>query len=371
MKILDIYKKMVEIDASDVYLTYGCPPMFRTNGKTAPWAGQPVLLDDAINDLTFSVMSEEQKQEFLKNFEMNLAQAVEGLGRFRINAYRQQGHFGMVIRQIKAEIPSLDFLQLPEVLKDVIMSKRGLILVVGSTGSGKSTTLAAMIDHRNAHSDGHIITIEDPVEFVHKHKKSVIMQREVGIDTNDFKAALKNSLRQAPDVILLGEIRDTETMEMALEFAETGHLCLGTLHANNANQAIERVMNFFEQERHAQFYMQLSLNLRAIISQRLIRTADDKRVPAVEILIDTPRVKDLILKGEVGTLKETMDAAETEGMMTFDNALFKLWREGRISREEAILNADSSNNVRLKIKMASIANGDVADEDVDRPKLSL
>ena len=371
MKILDIYTKMVEIDASDVYLTVGCPPMFRAKGTTAPWEGQPNLDDELINALTLSVMSEAQQKEFLETFEMNLAQAVQGLGRFRVNAYRQQGHFGMVIRQIKADIVSLDELKLPETLKDVIMSKRGLILVVGATGSGKSTTLAAMIDYRNTNSDGHIITIEDPVEFVHKHKKSVIMQREVGIDTLNFKTALKNTLRQAPDVILLGEIRDEQTMEMALEFAETGHLCLGTLHANNANQAIERVMNFFEQERHAQFYMQLSLNLRSIISQRLVRTASGERVPAVEILLDSPRVKDLILKGEVGQLKETMEASETEGMVTFDSALFKHWKDGRISKDEAIQNADSANNVRLKIKLASIASGDTSDDDANRPKLSL
>lgn len=368
MEILEIYKHMVEVDASDVYLTVGCAPMFRVQGVTEPWEGKPMLNDEHLQALTFSVMSEDQKQEFLKTFEMNLAQAIDGVGRFRVNAFRQQGHYGMVIRQIKSEILSLDDLQMPEILKNVSLSKRGLVLVVGATGSGKSTTLASMIDYRNQNSTGHIVTIEDPIEYIHQHKKSVVTQREVGIDTLNFKSALKNTLRQAPDVILLGEIRDTETMEMALEFAETGHLCLGTLHANNANQAIERVMNFFEQERHNQYYMQLSLNLRAIISQRLIKTEAGDRVPAVEVLLDSPRIKDLILKGEVGTLKETMEQAETEGMMTFDGSLFKLWQDGKISAEEAVRNADSANNVRLKIKMASLEK---EEEQPDKPKLSL
>jgi twitching motility protein PilU len=356
MEILDLLKYMVQKDASDVYITAHAPPMFRIEGVTQPW-GDKVLSADESLQITESVMNPAQLKEFHETFEMNLALAYDDLGRFRVNAFRQQGCYGMVIRQIKTKIATLDDLQLPPILKDIIMAKRGLVMVVGATGSGKSTSLAAMIDHRNANSPGHIITVEDPIEFVHEHKKSVIMQREVGIDTFSYKAALKNTLRQAPDVILLGEVRDTETMEMAIEFAETGHLCLCTLHANNSNQAIERVMNFFEQERHKQYYMQLSLNMKAIISQRLVRTKEGKRVAAIEILLDSPRVKDLILKGEVGELKEVMEKSEDYGMRTFDSALFHLWKEGRIGEEDAIVNADSANNLRLRIKMEAIGDG--------------
>jgi twitching motility protein PilU len=260
----------------------------------------------------------------------------------------------MVIRRIKAEVMSLDELGLPEILKEIVMSKRGLVLMVGATGSGKSTSLAAMIDYRNATEYGHIITIEDPIEFVHRHKNSIVTQREVGFDTHSFQNALKNTLRQAPDVILIGEIRDTETMEAAITFAETGHLCLGTLHSNNSNQAIERIMNFFPLERHAQIYLQLSLNLRSIISQRLVPSVDGKRTAALEILIDTPRIKDLIKKGEVDTLKEGMEQGVQEGCQTFDQALFALYKDEKISLEQALINADSANNLRLKIKLAGL-----------------
>ena len=320
-----------------------------------------------------SVMNEGQRKEFVQTFEMNLALAYDDLGRFRVNIFKQRGQVGMVIRQIKVKILTLEELKLPPQLAEIIMSKRGLILVVGATGSGKSTSLAAMIDYRNRNSPGHIITIEDPIEFVHEHKKSVITQREVGMDTMSFKAALKNTLRQAPDVILIGEIRDTETMEHAIEFAETGHLCLGTLHANNANQALERVMNFFPQERHPQIYMQLSLNLRSIISQRLVRTQEGKRAAAVEILLDTPRIKDMILKGMVGELKEAMEKGTQEKMQTFDQALLNLWREGRISFEDACANADSANDLRLKVKMENIKSGDASDQKNEQqgPKLSI
>jgi twitching motility protein PilU len=266
----------------------------------------------------------------------------------------------MVIRRIKADVLSLDEMGLPSILKDVVMTKRGLVLVVGATGSGKSTSLAAMIDHRNANEAGHIITIEDPIEFVHRHKESVVSQREVGFDTLSFQAALKNTLRQAPDVILIGEIRDTETMEAAIVFAETGHLCLGTLHSNNANQAIERIMNFFPPERHAQIYMQLSLNLRAIISQRLIPSIDGRRAAAVEILLDTPRIKDLIRKGEIEALKEGMEHGIQEGCQTFDQALFALYKEGKIELDQALINADSANNLRLKIKVAGSSTDETA-----------
>jgi len=353
---MDFLNYMVEKDASDIYITAGCAPMFRIEGVTEPW-GEEKLTPEMTARMVDSIMSEKQRSEFQETYEMNLALAYEKLGRFRVNIFKQRGSAGMVIRQIKIKILTLDQLQLPPGLKDIIMTKRGLVLVVGATGSGKSTSLAAMIDHRNSTSPGHIITIEDPVEFVHQHKKSVITQREVGIDTHSFKAALKNTLRQAPDVILIGEIRDTETMEHGIEFAETGHLCLGTLHANNANQALERVMNFFPEERHKQIYMQLSLNLRSIISQRLIKTSTGKRVAAVEILLDTPRVKDLIIKGEVGLLKEAMEKGTNEGMQTFDQAILKLWKEGRISLDEALINADSANDLRLKIKMEKIGDG--------------
>jgi twitching motility protein PilU len=317
-----------------------------------------------------SIMNEKQRKEFAETMEMNLALAYDELGRFRVNIFQQRGYVGMVIRQIKVKIMTVDDLKLPEILKTIIMTKRGLILVVGATGSGKSTSLAAMIDYRNTNSPGHIITIEDPVEFVHPHKKSVVTQREVGMDTHSFKAALKNTLRQAPDVILVGEIRDTETMEHAIEFAETGHLCLGTLHANNANQAIERVMNFFPEERHPQIYMQLSLNLRAIVSQRLVRTVEGKRAAAVEIMMDTPRIKDLILKGEIGLLKEAMEAGAQEGSKTFDMALLELFKSGRITLEDAIANADSANDLRLKIKMEKLSGGGSA-EDEGGVKLSI
>jgi twitching motility protein PilU len=271
-----------------------------------------------------------------------------------VNIFRQRGNVGIVIRQIKVEIVPIDKLGLPSIVKDIAMTKRGLVLFVGATGSGKSTSLAAMIDHRNAHAPGHIVTVEDPIEFVHRHKKSVITQREVGFDTHSYEMALKNTLRQAPDVILIGEVRDTETMEAAIAFAETGHLCLGTLHANNANQAIERIMNFFSSERHAQIYLQLSMNLRAIISQRLIPSLDGKRVAALEILMDTPRIKDLIKKGQTDVLKEAMEQGVQEGCQTFDQVLFEFYRDGKISLDQALINADSANNLRLKIKLAGL-----------------
>ncbi len=368
MEFMNLLRYMVDNDASDIYITEGCQPMFRVEGITSPM-GEVKLSGETTARMAAAIMNDKQKKEYLETFEMNLALAYDELGRFRVNIFKQRGQVGMVIRQIKLKILTLDELKLPEILKNIIMSKRGLILVVGATGSGKSTSLAAMIDYRNTNSSGHIITIEDPVEFVHPHKKSVITQREVGMDTHSFKAALKNTLRQAPDVILVGEIRDTETMEHAIEFAETGHLCLGTLHANNANQAIERVMNFFPEERHPQIYMQLSLNLRSIVSQRLVRTVDGKRAAAVEILMDTPRVKDLILKGQVGVIKEAMEAGGQEGNKTFDQALLELYKEGRISLEDALANADSANDLRLKIKMEKLAGG--GDEDDGGTKLSI
>ncbi len=353
MNIRDILKVMVERNASDIYLTEGLPPMYRIEGVTQPVGSVP-LTNEMLEALATDVMRDKQKKEFEETNEMNLALFYPDMGRFRVNIFRQRGNVGFVIRQIKVEIVPIDKLGLPPIIKDIIMTKRGLVLVVGATGSGKSTTLAAMIDHRNASSPGHIITVEDPIEFVHRHKRSVITQREIGFDTMSYHAALKNTLRQAPDVILIGEIRDLETMEAAIAFAETGHLCLGTLHANNANQAIERVMNYFPQERHAQIYLQLSLNLRAIISQRLIPGVDGKRLAALEVMMDTPRIKDLVKKGEVDTIKEAMEQGVQEGCQTFDYVLFNLYRDGKISIDQALANADSANNLRLKIKLAGM-----------------
>jgi twitching motility protein PilU len=353
VNIEDFFRKMVEIEASDLYLTVAKPPMYRTEGKIEVGGDHPFTPEE-LRDIAQAIMNDKQKQEFTETMEMNMAMSLPGVSRFRVNIFQQRGSVGMVIRRIKADVLSVEQMGLPAILGDIVMTKRGLVLVVGATGSGKSTSLAAMIDHRNTHEAGHIITIEDPIEFVHRHKCSIITQREVGFDTHSFQAALKNTLRQAPDVILIGEIRDTETMEAAITFAETGHLCLGTLHSNNANQAIERIMNFFPSERHAQIYLQLSLNLRSIVSQRLIPSVEGKRVAALEILMDTPRIKDLIKKGEVDTLKQAMEQGIQEGCQTFDQALFALYRDGTINLDQALINADSANNLRLKIKLAGL-----------------
>ncbi len=352
-EIQQFFRTMVETEASDLYLTVAKPPMYRIDGKIRPVGDHPFSPAE-LASLADAVMNEKQRKEFAQTLEQNMAMSLPGVSRFRVNIFQQRGSVGMVIRRIKAEVMSLDEMGLPSILKDIVMSKRGLVLVVGATGSGKSTSLAAMIDHRNSNEAGHIITIEDPIEFVHRHKQSIVTQREVGFDTHSFQAALKNTLRQAPDVILIGEIRDTETMEAAIAFSETGHLCLGTLHSNNANQAIERIMNFFSPERHAQIYLQLSLNLRSIVSQRLIPSVDGKRVAALEILMDTPRIKDLIKKGDTDTLKEAMEQGVQEGCQTFDQALFGLYRDGRITLDQALINADSANNLRLKIKLAGL-----------------
>lgn len=363
-----LLKYMVDTDASDIYLTEGITPMFRIEGVVQPH-GDKVLSDADTEAVARAIMNERQQKAFAEDHEMNLALHYDELGRFRVNIFRQRGHVGLVLRQIKIQIKTIDEMGLPRTLKDIVMSKRGLVLVVGATGSGKSTSLAAMIDHRNANQQGHIITIEDPIEFVHPHKKSVVTQREVGFDTNSFFNALKNTLRQAPDVILIGEIRDTETMEDAIAFAETGHLALGTLHANNANQALERILNFFPIERHAQIYMQLSLNIRAIVSQRLIPSVDGKRVAAIEILLDTPRIKDLILKGEIGLLKETMAAGYQEGMQTFDQHIYDLYAEGRIDYDNALAHADSPNDLRLRIKVSEVSKEEA--EKKEEPALKL
>ena len=361
MDIQELFQSMVDNNASDLYLTVARPSMYRIDGIIKP-IGEHCYQPQELHDLAQSIMNARQRQEFASTMEMNMAIAMANVSRFRVNVYRQRGTVGLVIRRVKAEIESLAELGLPLILGDVAMTKRGLVLVVGATGSGKSTTLAAMVDHRNSIDSGHIITIEDPIEFVHRHKKSIVTQREIGFDTHSYQAVLKNALRQAPDVILIGEIRDTETMEAAIAFAETGHLCLGTLHSNNANQAIERIMNFFPQPRHGQIYLQLSLNLRAIISQRLISSLEGRRVAALEILMDTPRIKDLIKKGEVDTIKEGMEQGVQEGCQTFDDAMFILYKERKISFDQAVINADSANNLRLRIKLAGLKIDDEPEE---------
>ncbi len=350
MEFKDYLRIMVEKDGSDLYLSTGAPISAKIYGKLIPLSKEP-LPGGAVKKIAYSMMDEEQKRDFETKPEANLAISEAGIGRFRVNVFLQRNQFSMVIRTIKTDIPSYNDLGLPEILPKLIMQKRGLILFVGGTGSGKSTSLASLIDHRNTNSSGHIITIEDPVEFVHRHKKSIVNQREVGVDTNCYEDALVNTLRQAPDVILIGEIRTQETMEHALEFAETGHLCLSTLHANNANQAIDRIVNFFPEERHKQLFMDLSLNLQAIISQRLIPTKDGKRAAAIEVLLNTPRVADLVKKGDVESIKEVMNKSENIGMQTFDSALLKIYKQGLISEEEALKNADSRNNLRLKISL--------------------
>lgn len=348
-------KKYLEIlakhDGSDLYLSTGAPPSGKFQGVLKPLSKEP-LKPGQISEMISGVMDDDQKKEFEQELELNMAISLPGVGRFRLNMFRQRNEVSVVARNIVTDIPKFDDLGLPEVLKQVITSKRGLILFVGGTGSGKSTSLASLIDHRNATSAGHIITIEDPVEFVHNHKKSIINQREVGVDTKSFHAALKNTLRQAPDVILIGEIRDAETMEHALAFAETGHLAISTLHANNANQALDRIINFFPSERHAQILQDLGLNVQAIVSQRLVPTIDNKRVAAVEVLLGTKTIQDLIYKGDIDSIKEIMAKSETLGMQTFDAALFKLHQSGKVSLEEALKNADSANNLRLRIKLA-------------------
>ncbi|MBT8140239.1 MAG: PilT/PilU family type 4a pilus ATPase [Gammaproteobacteria bacterium] len=347
----DYLRLLSEKDGSDLYLSTGAPPSAKFQGVLTPLEEQ-AMAPDQVKKIAYEIMDSKQQAEFEEELEMNLASSIPGVGRFRINIFMQRNQISIVARNIKVDIPKFESLDLPEVLKDIIMQKRGLVLFVGATGSGKSTSLAALIDHRNSTSAGHIITVEDPVEFVHPHKKSVINQREVGVDTRSFHAALKNTLRQAPDVILIGEVRDRDTMEHCLAFAETGHLAISTLHANNANQALDRIINLFSEERRAQLLMDLSSNLQAFVSQRLIPTIDGKRVAAVEVLLGTPTVKQKILRGEIDEIKEIMQKSENLGMQTFDTALFKLYRQGKISMEEALRNADSANNLRLKIKLA-------------------
>ena len=349
----DLLRLLLQKKGSDLFITVGFPPAMKIDGKMTPVSNQ-ALTGQHTADLARSVMNDKQAAEFEASKEFNFAFAPAGIGRFRCNAFVQQSNIGMVLRVITTSIPKMEDLGVPAVLKDVIMTKRGLVMMVGGTGSGKSTTLAAMIGYRNENSYGHIITIEDPIEYTHPHRNSLITQREVGVDTLTWEHALHNTLRQAPDVILIGEIRARETMEHAVAFAETGHLCLGTLHANSANQALDRIINFFPEERRAQLLMDLSLNLRALVSQRLIPLKEGKgRAAAVEVMLNSPLIADMIFKGEVHGIKETMKKSRELGMQTFDQALFDLYEEGKISYEDALRSADSVNDLRLSIKLHS------------------
>ncbi len=351
--INDLLRLMISRNGSDLFITAEFPPGIKVDGKVTKVSPQPLQAAHTMA-LARAVMSDRQTAEFERTKECNFSIAPGGIGRFRVNAFMQQGKVGMVLRVIPTTLPSIDSLDMPQTLKEIAMTKRGLCIMVGATGSGKSTTLAAMVDWRNENSYGHIITIEDPVEFVHPHKNCVITQREVGLDTESWEAALKNTLRQAPDVILMGEIRDRETMDHAVAFAETGHLCLATLHANNANQALDRIINFFPDERRAQLLMDLSLNLKAIVSQRLVPRQDGKgRTAAVEIMLNSPLISDLIFKGEVAEIKEIMKKSRNLGMQTFDQALFDAYEGQRITYEDALRNADSLNDLRLQIKLNS------------------
>lgn len=368
--IQQLLKAMKEKNASDLFLTKGFPPAMKIDGHMTPVMKEPLSGEQAAA-MVRSIMNDRQLKMFEETKECNFAIAPEGLGRFRVNAFVQQGSSGAVLRTIETEIPDFEKLQLPQALGDVVMEKRGLVLMVGGTGSGKSTSLAAMLGLRNKNTRGHIITIEDPVEYVHPHLGCIVTQREVGVDTDSWEAALKNTLRQAPDVILIGEIRAKETMEHAINFAETGHLALATLHANSANQALDRIINFFSEEKREQLLMDLSLNLKGIISQRLLRKDGGGRVAAVEVMLNSPLIADLIFKGEVGKIKEVMGRSKEQGMQTFDMALFDLFEDGKISFEEAMRNADSKNELRLRVKLESKRAATDLNDDEGVGRMSL
>jgi len=365
MDIVTILKAAVKHDASDIFITAGRPASLKVSGRLATLSQTPLSEDDA-RELVISTMTDAQKKTFERDKECNYAIATSGAGRFRVSALFQRSKIAMVMRRIKDEIPTIDELNVPEIIKELSMTKRGLVIFVGATGSGKSTTLAAMIGYRNQNSTGHILTIEDPIEFDHDHAGCVVTQREVGIDTDSYDIALKNSLRQAPDVIMIGEVRDKQTMDYGVAFAETGHLCLSTLHANNANQAMDRIINFFPEERHKQLFLDLSLNLKAVVAQRLIPRKDGTgRCVAVEVLINTPLIGDLIEKGKVSEIKDVMKRSRELGMQTFDQAIYDLYKAGEITYEDALKNADSANEVRLNIKLASEAGELPVDESME------
>lgn len=374
MVLNDFLIKMMELEGSDLYLSTGAVPSVKAHGKLCP-ISDTLLKDGEVKKLAYEIMGPSKVADFEKSLEMNMALAIEGLGRFRVNIFIQRNEVSMVIRRIHTIIPSIESLGIPTILSDIIMEKSGLVLFVGPTGCGKSTSLASLIDYRNANSAGHIIMIEDPIEYMHPHKKSIINQREVGLDTLSYQEALKNTLRQAPDVILIGEIRSQDTMDQAIAFAETGHLCLSTLHANNANQAFERIINFFPESRKNQLLLDLSFNIKAIISQRLIPTLDGKRVAAFEILLGTPLVVSLISRGGIDGIKEVMEKSTNLGMQTFDQSLERLYFENKISLEDALRNADSRNNLRLKISLSdkSVAAHEEESEptEVDAKSLHL
>lgn len=361
MDITPFFKLMVEEGASDLFFTVGAAPHLKVEGITAP-INDSRLNHQQMNDIVKAVLTPEEEREFDEHLELNKAFSVPGVGRFRINIFRQRSEKAMVARYIQATIPPLEDLRLPPILKTIISEVRGLVLVVGSTGSGKSTTLASMLDYRNQTHQGHILTIEDPIEFLHKHKKSLVDQREVGLDTLSYANALKNAMREAPDVILIGEIRDRETMNHAIAYAETGHLCISTLHANNANQSLDRIINFFPEDAKSQILMDLSLNLRAIISLRLIPDLNGTRAPAVEILLNSPYISDLIEKGKVDEIKEVMARSTEQGMQTFDQSLFNLYKKGLISKENAVKYADSKNNISLQIRLSEETNFDLSND---------
>jgi twitching motility protein PilU len=349
----DLLRRMVDRKGSDLFITASFPPAIKVDGEVRPQTEQ-ALSPEQSAVLVRSIMNDRQTREFDATKEANFAIAPPGIGRFRVSAFQQQGHTGCVIRQINSKIPTIEELELPPILKDIVMSKRGLVIVVGATGSGKSTTLASMVGYRNEKTRGHIVTIEDPVEYVHQHRGCVVTHREVGVDTESWHTALKNTLRQAPDVIMIGEIRDRDTMEYGIQFAETGHLVLATLHANSSNQALDRIINFFPEEKREQLLMDLSLNIRAMVSQRLVpREKAEGRIAAMEIMIGTPLISDLIFRGEVAKIKEVMSRSNRLGMKTFDQALFELFEAGQISYEEGLRNADSKNELRLRIKLES------------------
>lgn len=343
-------RMMAEKNASDLFFTVGAPPNIKIDGETAPLPA-PALQPEQVRDLAYSIMSEQQQKDFEATMEMNLAIGMPKIGRYRVNVYRQRGDVAFALRYITNRIPSIDDLNLPPILRELVMIPRGLVLVVGSTGSGKSTTLASMIDYRNSVKTGHILTVEEPIEYVHEHRKSIVDQREVGLDTMSYANALKNAMREAPDVIMIGEIRDRETMQAAIAYAETGHLCLSTLHANNANQTLDRIVNFFPETAHHQLFVDLSLNLKAVVSQRLLRGLNRKRVPAVEILLNTAYVADLIAKGEIAQVREAMKQGAEHGMQTFDESLYRLYAGGRIAYRDALENADSRTDLALRIRL--------------------